>query len=110
MTTKAFFGGFGGGPKSGGKLMVCIDWGISTVRRFRPLPKDWERLLRLAEEPLQGVRGGQRVGQLAAQKKAIRAALAAEKKGGPSKRQLLKQKMMEEQAAMNKQKGGFFGR
>ena len=48
--------------------------------------------------------------QLAAQKKANRAALAAKKKGAPSKRQLLKQKMMEEQAAMDKKKGGFFGR
>ena len=27
VTTKAFFGGFGGGPKSGGKPMVCIDCG-----------------------------------------------------------------------------------
>ena len=113
VTTKAFFGGFGGGPKSGGKPMVCIDCGyIYRGGDFDSLPKDWEcPPCGSLKNRFKVYQEGNAYDQMAAQKKANRAALAAKKKGGPSKRELLKQKMMEEQAAMDKKKGGgFFGR
>ena len=67
--------------------------------------------LRLAEEPLQGVPGGQRVRPDGCPEEGQQGRVGGDKKkGGPSKRELLKQKMMEEQAAMDKKKGGFFGR
>ena len=79
--------------------------GTSTVEAISTRSKDWSALPRLAEEPLQGVPGGQRV-RPDVLEEGQQAALAAKKKGGPSKRELLKQKMMEEQAAMDKKKGG----
>ena len=113
VTTEAFFGGFGGGPKSGGKPMVCLDCGyIYSGGHFDSLPKDWEcPPCGSAKNRFKVAQEGNAYDQMAAQKKANRAAMAAKKKGGPSKRELLKQKMLEEQAAMdNKKKGGFFGR
>ena len=107
------FGGFGGGPKSGGKPMVCIDCGyIYRGGDFDSLPKDWEcPPCGSLKNRFKVYQEGNAYDQLAAQKAANKAAMAAKKKGGPSKRQLLKQKMMEEQAAMDKKKGGgFFGR
>lgn len=114
VTTKAFFGGIGGGVKQkNGEPMICIDCGYIFRGDFNALPKDWEcppcgsGKNRFKPQPA----AGQAYNDLAAQKAANRAAMAAKKKGGPSKRELLKQKMMEEQAEMDKKKkGGFFGR
>ena len=79
---------------------------------FDSLAKDWEcPPCGSGKNRFKVYQEGNAYDQMAAQKKANRAALAAKKKGGPSKRELLKQKMLEEQAQMDKKKGGgFFGR
>jgi hypothetical protein len=79
---------------------------------FDSLAKDWEcPPCGSGKNRFKVYQEGNAYDQMAAQKKANKAALAAKKKGGPSKRELLKQKMLEEQAEMDKKKGGrFFGR
>lgn len=113
VQTNAFFGGFGGAPKSNGAAMVCIDCGyVYRGGDFDSLAKDWEcPPCGSGKNRFKVYQEGNAYDQMAAQKKANKAALAAKKKGGPSKRELLKQKMLEEQAEMDKKKGGgFFGR
>ena len=108
VTTKAFFGGFGGGPKSGGKPMVCIDCGyiyrggISTRSR-----RTGSALCGSLKNRFK-VRG-QRVRPDGCPEEGQQAALAPRRRAGRASA-ALKQKMMEEQAAMDKKKGGFFGR
>ena len=86
VTTKAFFGGLGGGPKQkDGQPMICIDCGYVFRGDFNSLPNDWEcppcgsRKNRF--KPQQAA--GMAYADMAAQKKANKAAMAAKKKGGP---------------------------
>ena len=85
VTTKALFG-FGGGPKQvDGQPMLCIDCGYVYRGDFNALPKDWEcppcgsGKNRFKPQPASGMA----YADMAAQKKANKAALAAKKKGGP---------------------------
>lgn len=85
VTTKAFFG-MGGGPKQiDGQPMICIDCGYIYKGDFNALPKDWEcppcgsSKNRFKPQPASGMA----YADMAAQKKANKAAMAAKKKGGP---------------------------
>jgi len=116
VTTQAFFGGFGGGgvPKANGQPMLCIDCGYIYRGDFDALPKDYKcpqcnvgkNRFKVVEQ------AGSAYSNLAAQKKANKAAAAKAKKGkGPSPRELAKQRMIEAQEEADAKKGrGFFGR
>ena len=115
VTTRAFFGGFGK-KAAAGTPYVCIDCGYvyrGQQGEFKDLPRDYKcPTCNVGKNRFKVYQEGNAYDQMAAQKKANKAALAAKKKGGPSKRELLKQKMLEEQAQMDEKKrgGGFFGR
>jgi rubredoxin len=114
--TQAFFGGFGGGgvPKANGQPMLCIDCGYIYRGDFDALPKDYKcpqcnvgkNRFKVVEQ------AGSAYSNLAAQKKANKAAAAKAKKGkGPSPRELARQRMIEAQEEADAKKGrGFFGR
>ena len=115
VTTQAFFGGFGGGiPKANGQPMICIDCGYIYRGDFDALPKDYKcpqcnvgkNRFKVVEQ------AGSSYANLAAQKKANKAAAAKAKKGkGPTPRELAKQKLLEAQEEKDRKKGGgFFGR
>lgn len=79
---------------------------------FDGLPKDWScPPCGVGKNRFKVYVEGTAYDQMAAEKKANKAAMASKKAGGPSKRELLKKKMLEEQAEMDAKKGkGFFGR
>ena len=88
VTTQAFFGGFGGGvPKANGQPMICIDCGYIYRGDFDALPRDYKcpqcnvgkNRFKVVEQ------AGSSYANLAAQKKANKAAAAKAKKGkGPT--------------------------
>lgn len=87
VTTPMAFFGMGGGPKQvDGQPMLCIDCGyIYRGSDFNSLPKDWEcppcgsGKNRFKPQPASGMA----YADMAAAKKANKAAMAAKKKGGP---------------------------
>ena len=113
VQTQAFFG-MGAQKQPAGVAMVCRDCGYIYRGDFDALPKDYKcPQCNLGKNRFKVVeQAGSAYSNLAAQKKANKAAAAKAKKGkGPSPRELAKQRMIEAQEEADAKKGrGFFGR